>query len=319
MAPRLRDLRLLRSPASVAFLVLSFFQGPAWGITFTFTNRCTDTVWPGVLSGSGTPPLETTGFALAPGQSRSLYAPQGWSGRFWARSGCDFDASGKGSCATGDCGSGQVECRGAGASPPATLAEFTLDGAGGKDFYDVSLVDGYNLPMLVHATDPDCPDTGCLVDLNERCPEELRAEGGRACRSACEAFGSPEYCCNGAYGNPDTCHPSQYSQLFKSACPKSYSYAYDDATSTFTCNHTDYTITFCPKSTPSSDKPNKNSSRRPSHEQLEDEVWLASLKASDAGVSIAASWSASIALLSALAIAVVIPLVSLDNPLLRLL
>jgi len=142
-------------------------------------------------------------------------------------------------------------CRGAGASPPATLAEFTLDGAGGKDFYDVSLVDGYNLPMLVQAAAPDCPDTGCLVDLNERCPDELRADDGRACRSACEAFGSPEYCCHGAYGNPNTCHPSQYSQLFKSACPKSYSYAYDDATSTFTCNHTDYTITFCPKSTPS--------------------------------------------------------------------
>ncbi|KAL5663272.1 hypothetical protein ACJX0J_023380, partial [Zea mays] len=54
------------------------------GITFTFTNRCGDTVWSGLLSGSGTPPLETTGFALALGQSRSLYAPQGWSGRFWA-------------------------------------------------------------------------------------------------------------------------------------------------------------------------------------------------------------------------------------------
>ena len=218
--------------------------------TFTIANSCGYTVWPGLLSGSGTPPLETTGFALSPGQSRSLYAPQGWSGRFWGRSGCAFDDSGKGSCATGDCGSGEVECRGAGASPPATLAEFTLDGAGGKDFYDVSLVDGYNLPMLVQAAAPDCPDTGCLVDLNERCPDELRADDGRACRSACEAFGSPEYCCNGAYGNPNTCHPSQYSQLFKSACPKSYSYAYDDATSTFTCNHTDYTITFCPKSTP---------------------------------------------------------------------
>jgi hypothetical protein len=83
--------------------------------------------------------------------------------------------------------------------------------------------------MLVQPAAAGCPDTGCLVDLNERCPDELRADGGRACRSACEAFGSPEYCCNGAYGNPNTCHPSQYSQLFKSACPKSYSYAYDDA------------------------------------------------------------------------------------------
>ncbi|GJN15518.1 hypothetical protein PR202_gb02439 [Eleusine coracana subsp. coracana] len=180
---------------------------------------------------------------------------------------------------------------------------------------------------------------GCLVDLNERCPEELRAEDGRACRSACEAFGSPEYCCNGAYGNPDTCHPSQYSQLFKSACPKSYSYAYDDATSTFTCNHTDYTITFCPKSTPSgtilcksshmthestlfdifSGNSNKKL-RRPSHEQLEDDVWLASLKkTSSAGSPTTASWSASTAFQSALAIAVVIMLAVFDHPLLSLL
>jgi hypothetical protein len=30
-----------------------------------------------------------------------------------------------------------------------TLAQFTLDGSGGVDLYDVSLVDGYNLPMIV--------------------------------------------------------------------------------------------------------------------------------------------------------------------------
>ncbi|PPR85430.1 hypothetical protein GOBAR_AA35258 [Gossypium barbadense] len=41
------------------------------------------------------------------------------------------------------------ECSSSGASPPATIAEFTLNGAGGLDFYDVSLVDGYNLPMMV--------------------------------------------------------------------------------------------------------------------------------------------------------------------------
>ncbi|KAI4974591.1 thaumatin-like protein 1 [Hordeum vulgare subsp. vulgare] len=300
---------LLGSPASIVLLLLSFFQGPVAGaITFTFANRCTDTVWPGLLSGSTSPPLETTGFALSPGQSRSLYGPTGWSGRFWGRSGCNFNG-GKGTCVTGDCGSGEIECRGAGATPPATLAEFTLDGDGGKDFYDVSLVDGYNLPMLVQPSAPGCSNTGCLVDLNERCPSELRSGGGLACRSACEAFGKPEFCCNGAYGNPDTCHPSQYSQLFKSACPKSYSYAYDDATSTFTCNHTDYTITFCPQSNPYSGKPNKHALRKPSHEQLEDDVWLASLKkTSGAGGGTMASWSATGGFQAALAIAVVVVL-----------
>lgn len=92
----------------------------------------------------------------------------------------------------------------------------------------------------------ECASTGCVTDLNKKCPAELRVEGGGACRSACEAFGTPEYCCSGAYNSPASCKPSMYSEMFKSACPRSYSYAYDDATSTFTCAAADYTITFCP-------------------------------------------------------------------------
>ncbi|CAI0445235.1 unnamed protein product [Linum tenue] len=81
-----------------------------------------------------------------------------------------------------------------------------------------------------------CTTTGCITDLNQQCPAELKAVEGSACRSACEAFGSPE------------CRPSVYSEMFKAACPRSYSYAYDDASSTFTCTGADYTVTFCPAS-----------------------------------------------------------------------
>ena len=137
--------------------------------------------------------------------------------------------------------------------PPATLAEFTLDGGGGLDFYDVSLVYGYNLPMLVvpkGGTGANCSITGCAADLNGACPSELKvtsADGERvACKSACEAFQKPEYCCDGAYRTPDTCNPSPYSEVFKKACPLAYSYAYDDKTSTFTCAGADYDIIFCP-------------------------------------------------------------------------
>ncbi|BBH08033.1 Pathogenesis-related thaumatin superfamily protein [Prunus dulcis] len=222
------------------------------GATFTFTNKCDFTVWPGILASAGSPKLDSTGFELAKGSTRSFQAPTGWSGRFWGRTGCNFDGSAHGSCSTGDCGSGQLECNGAGAAPPATLAEFTL-GSGSQDFYDVSLVDGYNLPMIVEGSGGSgtCASTGCATDLNRRCPAELKVDGGGACKSACDAFGSPEYCCNGDYGSPSTCKPSMYSQLFKSACPKSYSYAYDDASSTFTCTGADYTITFCASLLPS--------------------------------------------------------------------
>lgn len=217
------------------------------GTTFTFVNKCDHTVWPGIL---GKPDLETTGFELKRGNTRTIPAPAGWSGRFWARTGCKFDDSGHGACTTGDCGSGEINCNGNGAAPPATLAEFTLGQTGSQDYYDVSLVDGYNLPMVVEASggSGSCAATGCGADLNQRCPAELRVDGGDACQSACRAFGTPEYCCSGAFGSPSTCAPSVYSQMFKSACPKSYSYAYDDATSTFTCAAADYTVTFCPSS-----------------------------------------------------------------------
>ncbi|KAI7752951.1 hypothetical protein M8C21_011530, partial [Ambrosia artemisiifolia] len=230
------------------FFAISLLPRGVFGATFTFVNKCNYTVWPGILANAGSPPLDTTGFELREQNSRSFPAPTGWSGRFWARTGCKFDRSGSGSCQTADCGSGQLECNGAGAAPPATLAEFTLGTTGGSDFYDVSLVDGYNIAMIVEVSGGSglCATTGCVNDLNLQCPNELRVESGHGCKSACEAFGSPEYCCSGAYNTPATCKPSVYSQMFKMACPRSYSYAYDDPTSTFTCAGADYTVTFCP-------------------------------------------------------------------------
>ncbi|XP_037482180.1 uncharacterized protein LOC119360783 [Triticum dicoccoides] len=106
--------------------------------------------------------------------------------------------------------------------------------------------------MVVAEDKGSCASAGCAADLNAMCPAELRSGGGAACRSACDAFGRPEYCCSGAYANPGTCRPTSYSQVFKMACPRSYSYAFDDPTSTFTCaGGPDYTVTFCPGATPS--------------------------------------------------------------------
>lgn len=135
-----------------------------------------------------------------------------------------------------------------------TLVEFTIgSGSNSKDFYDVSLVDGYNVGMGVKATGGtgDCQYAGCVTDLNKNCPPELRVTDSIsgsvvACKSACSAFNTPEYCCTGEHGNPQTCSPTDYSALFKNACPSAYSYAYDDASSTCTCSGTDYVITFCP-------------------------------------------------------------------------
>ncbi|KAL0928314.1 hypothetical protein M5K25_000188 [Dendrobium thyrsiflorum] len=95
-------------------------------------------------------PLSTTGFVLNSGQSRSVDIPSSWSGRLWGRTYRSTNQSTSTfSCVTGDCGSGKIDWSGSGATPPATLAEFTLNGSSGMDFFDVSLVDGYNLHMLI--------------------------------------------------------------------------------------------------------------------------------------------------------------------------
>lgn len=251
--------RLLLSSLLSLLLSLSFPSGRVDATSFKIVNRCWHTIWPGILTGANRTLLSPTGFALKTGKSRTLNVPHSWSGRLWARTLCSTDSAGKFSCATADCGSGQVPCSGAGAIPPATLAEFTLNGDQGLDFYDVSLVDGYNLPVLVVARGGKggCASTGCLVDLNGACPRELKvaapsgnsSSGGSsvACKSACEAFGDPQYCCSDAYATPDTCQPSVYSSYFKHVCPRSYSYAYDDKTSTFTCMGANYAIIFCPE------------------------------------------------------------------------
>jgi hypothetical protein len=88
------------------------------------------------------------------------------------------------------------------------------------------------------------------------CPKELQLVGDDigyqgsviGCKSACEAFGSDQYCCSGQFANPTTCQPSYYSTIFKKACPRAYSYAFDDGTSTFTCKAYEYDIIFCPTS-----------------------------------------------------------------------
>ncbi|KAJ4967158.1 hypothetical protein NE237_019007 [Protea cynaroides] len=216
---------------------------------FTLQNSCSYTIWPGTLSGDGGAIVGGDGgFPLPSGASVQLTAPLGWSGRVWGRTGCNFDSLGNGHCDTGDCGG--LQCTGGGATP-VTLAEFTIGVNNQQDFYDVSLVDGYNVGMGVRPAGGTgaCQYAGCVADLNANCPAELQImDSGAvvACKSACDAFNTPEFCCTGDHSTPQTCSPTYYSQMFKNACPTAYSYAYDDASSTCTCTGSDYLITFCP-------------------------------------------------------------------------
>lgn len=121
--------------------------------TFTIKNSCNHDIWPaafgpgdadfGVLANR-----EDAGFYLAPGGSRNVTAPGNWNGRIWAREECEFDKEGRGSCRVGDCDS-KLQCIVSGA--PATLAEFNLKGTEDAIFYDISLVDGFNVGVAVYA------------------------------------------------------------------------------------------------------------------------------------------------------------------------
>ncbi|XWS55903.1 hypothetical protein CRYUN_Cryun09bG0040000 [Craigia yunnanensis] len=231
--------------------IFFFFDG-AKSATFTLNNNCNFTVWPGILTSSG-PPLHTTGFELASNASSILDVPATWSGRLWPRTQCTIE-NGKFQCATGDCASGQVSCNGAGGIPPVTLAEFTIAANNGQDFFDISLVDGFNLPLSLAPQlggSGGCTPINCTANVNAICPQELQVKGSDgsivACKSACLAFNQPQYCCTAAFNTPQTCPPTNYSNIFKSQCPQAYSYAYDDKTALATCTGgANYVITFCP-------------------------------------------------------------------------
>lgn len=172
----------------------------------------------GVQPNGGLPLLVGGGFELAAGKQDAVTASASWGGRFWGRtgisqfygkrvgfyrwtawnvvinsyirlfailllrlalaSGCKFDSAGKGNCETGDCG-GVLKCGGAGGNPPASLAEITLNGADGNDFYDISLVDGYNLPLSMAPSGGTgkCGAPGCISNLNDNCPAALQVCG----------------------------------------------------------------------------------------------------------------------------------------------
>jgi Thaumatin family len=227
---------------------------PASPRTITLVNRTDVTIWPAAWPGSVT---GRTGWRLDPGTRVTITVAGDWNARLWGRTGCRFDAAGRGSCETGDCG-GRFQCRGWGAIP-ATLAEYDLGAYDHLDFYDVSMVDGSNLPMYINTASGTTPDRisakgcesghGCTRTV--RCPKVLQVHRGGhlvACISPCARFGTDRYCCRGQFAvgcNPATTWPIDYAGLFKRAEPYAYSWSGDDATSVFTCaGGCDYRITF---------------------------------------------------------------------------
>jgi hypothetical protein len=143
-----------------AVLLVALAASGAGAANVVVVNNCSFTVWPAAIPVGG-------GVQLNPGQPWEFAVPTGTAGmRVWARTGCVFDYAERGGCVTGDCAS-ELCCKLPG-KPPATLAEFSVgtEDAGDVDYYDVSVVDGFNLPMdfasstgdTIRCRDPDCAD-----------------------------------------------------------------------------------------------------------------------------------------------------------------
>ncbi|GAA6025634.1 hypothetical protein JCM11491_007152 [Sporobolomyces phaffii] len=228
----------------------------------TVKNNCKAEIWPAVFTSSGTAPSHSTGWSAKKGTSVKFKVAENWSGRIWARTGCKFKKGDRlpTSCETGGCNGG-LKCDRSGGTgvPPATLAEFTF--TGDLDWYDISNVDGSNLPVSI-GNNRKCRAPACKRDVNKSCPAGLSHSNAKGqvvgCLTACAAnldghAANSRNCCSGQFNRPETCPASgvQYYNVFKKACPDAYAYAYDESSKSalWTCpasKKADYTVTFCP-------------------------------------------------------------------------
>jgi hypothetical protein len=203
-------------------------------VTLQIGNNCPFTVWAAAVPGGGK--------RLDRGQYFTFNVAAGTTGRMWGRTNCTFDKKGRGHCETGDC-NGVLKCKVFG-TPPYTVAEYALNKFNNSDFYDMSLVEGFNLPIdYAPITAVSCKGLRCLANIKGECPSELKVPGG--CNNPCTVFKTDEYCCNsGKY-----CGETNFSRFFKTRCPDAYSYPKDDQTSQFTCPisaNANYRLVLCP-------------------------------------------------------------------------
>ena len=182
-------------------------------------------------------PSQSTGWEQASGATVSFTVPYDWTaGRIWGRTECNFSVNpGPSSCVTGGCNGGFLCDAGIGTArtadisleflcaadghilqgvPPVSLAEWTLGVNGKPDFYDVSLVDGSNLPMTI-TSNKGCPTASCPVDLNPACEQNLAFKGFSLVRRffICIILGPPELAYRNANGVIMGCKSSCFANL----------------------------------------------------------------------------------------------------------
>lgn len=112
------------------------------GRSITFVNRCSYPIWMSPFPSVG------NGIAKIEQNAHTTYniPDSGWKGRFWPKTECDNNGQ---NCAVGQ---SIPPCPSNGCQPPAeTKVEFFYPPINDRNavWYDISLVDGYSLPMEI--------------------------------------------------------------------------------------------------------------------------------------------------------------------------
>lgn len=241
------------------------------------TNQCNFPVWMATTPNANKAPLPDGTVKLDLGQSHDYsIAAEGWAGRLWPKTGCDSNGT---NCTAGEA---VPPCPPSGCQPPAdTKVEFYFPNLASHEgsWYDISLVDGYSLPMEIKPRGGEsgsCITTKCNLSLDQ-CPQnetqglgDLRIiKNGKVvqCLSPCKKCnypppfgqGKPEnqepglsVCCPTPPVTPEQCRTgpvvqTKFVQTVRRACPSAYSYAYDDQAGLHSCSTpTSFDVTLCP-------------------------------------------------------------------------
>lgn len=131
------------------FTVFGLFSSLAFAAArdITFNSRCSQSIWISPLTSDNGAALDGGIQRLDNGGSFTYTIPDaGWKGRFWPKMGCDESGQ---NCAVGQ----SIDpCGSQGCQPPAeTKVEFFFapNGSADQSWYDISLVDGYTLPVEI--------------------------------------------------------------------------------------------------------------------------------------------------------------------------
>eukprot|EP00484_Ammonia_sp_Unknown_P021860 CAMPEP_0197029536 /NCGR_PEP_ID=MMETSP1384-20130603/8959_1 /TAXON_ID=29189 /ORGANISM="Ammonia sp." /LENGTH=543 /DNA_ID=CAMNT_0042458723 /DNA_START=39 /DNA_END=1670 /DNA_ORIENTATION=+ len=186
---------------------------------FQFVNQCEYPIWVGMNAGNDSlshsvwasimnEDLLDGGFKLDSEQTRTLTFPALKAMNIWARTNCAEDADGTFQCDTGSCSSavnqmgkdgkccgeesGVYKC--SGPASPESIVEITLaqNQCDQNDFYDVGVIDGYNIPVSIEPFNYTLNDTinhagmgkfACgaakvnVFNVSRNCPDVLKVNG----------------------------------------------------------------------------------------------------------------------------------------------